>query len=112
MISTSGTLNGDLSEYEQSKSLEGSGTAISSKGVRGSATAMPLVAIVQTLPPQTPKPQLPLRHISLGKPVTSDVVGNLGPPAVVTNEIVADWLKDRWQGRKHIPCGYNILLLH
>lgn len=37
--------------------------------------------------------------VSLGKPVASDVRGNLGPPSVVTNEKVADWLADRWQGK-------------
>lgn len=39
--------------------------------------------------------------VSLNKPVISDVRGNLGPPAVVTNEDVTDWLKDRWQGNSH-----------
>lgn len=37
--------------------------------------------------------------ISLGKPVTASVRGNLGPSSVVTNERVEDWLKDRWQGK-------------
>lgn len=37
--------------------------------------------------------------VSLGKPVTASVRGNLGPASVVTNERVDDWLKDRWQGR-------------
>ena len=36
--------------------------------------------------------------LSLSKPVVADVRGNLGPPTVVTNENVSDWLKDRWQG--------------
>jgi hypothetical protein len=40
--------------------------------------------------------------VSLNKPVISDVRGNLGPPSVVTNEDVADWLKDRWQGKSHL----------
>lgn len=35
--------------------------------------------------------------LSNGKPVTSDVRGNLGPASVVTSEVIADWLKDRWQ---------------
>jgi hypothetical protein len=40
--------------------------------------------------------------VSLNKPVISDARGNLGPPTVVTNEDVADWLKDRWQGKNHL----------
>ena len=39
-----------------------------------------------------PKPE---RLISLGRPVTSDVRGNLGPASVVTSEATQDWLKDR-----------------
>ena len=35
--------------------------------------------------------------LSLHRPVKSDVWGNLGPPSVVTDESVEDWLKDRWQ---------------
>jgi hypothetical protein len=37
--------------------------------------------------------------VSLGRKVTSDVRGNLGPADVVVTEAVGDWLKDRWQGR-------------
>lgn len=40
--------------------------------------------------------------LSLGRPATADVRGNLGPPDVVTNEDVADWLKDRWQAAKDL----------
>lgn len=36
--------------------------------------------------------------VSLLKPATSDVRGNLGPASTVTNETVSDWLVDRWQG--------------
>jgi hypothetical protein len=35
--------------------------------------------------------------LSLNRPVQSDVRGNLGPPEVITNEKVDDWLADRWQ---------------
>ena len=44
-----------------------------------------------------PKPNGKARNLLSGKSVTSDVKGNLGPPSVVTNENIADWLKDRWQ---------------
>lgn len=40
--------------------------------------------------------------LSLGRPATADVLGNLAPPDVVTNEDVADWLKDRWQAAKDL----------
>lgn len=56
-------------------------------------TAFPTL-LPTTSPPRSQIPQL----VSLYKPVTADVRGNLGPPEVVTNEAVADWLKDRWQG--------------
>ena len=38
--------------------------------------------------------------LSLGKPATADVKGNLGSPDVVTNENVENWLEDRWQAAK------------
>lgn len=40
------------------------------------------------------------RLITSLKHVTSDVRGNLGPPEVVTNELMEDWLTDRWQGKR------------
>lgn len=46
-----------------------------------------------------PVASVPLTLVSLNKPVTSDVRGNLGPATVVTNEKVEDWLQDRWQGK-------------
>jgi hypothetical protein len=46
--------------------------------------------------------------LSLGKPVTSDVRGNLGPPSVVTSESMEDWLGDRWQA----VCGTATYCLH
>jgi hypothetical protein len=36
--------------------------------------------------------------LSADRPVEADVRGNLGPPSVVTNEKMEDWLTDRWQG--------------
>jgi hypothetical protein len=50
------------------------------------------------IPTQPLKPKKVLRLISLNKPVKASVRGNLGPPEVVTNENVEDWLTDRWQG--------------
>jgi hypothetical protein len=38
------------------------------------------------------------RLVSESKPATSDVRGNLGPASCITNETMADWLTDRWQG--------------
>lgn len=35
--------------------------------------------------------------LSEHRPCISDVLGNLGPPSVVTDQSVGDWLKDRWQ---------------
>lgn len=40
----------------------------------------------------------PLILLSINKSVESNVRGNLGPPSVITQELVGDWLKDRWQG--------------
>ena len=40
--------------------------------------------------------------LSAHRPVTSDVRGNLGEPSVVTDESVADWLKDRWQSARNM----------
>jgi len=40
--------------------------------------------------------------LSANRPVKADVRGNLGEPSVVTNEQVADWLKDRWQSAKNM----------
>ena len=40
----------------------------------------------------------PLILLSLNKSVSSDVLGNLGNPSVITQEQIGDWLKDRWQG--------------
>jgi hypothetical protein len=37
--------------------------------------------------------------LSLNKSAISDVRGNLGPPSVITQETVQNWLADRWQGR-------------
>lgn len=51
---------------------------------------------------QKPPPLQPTL-VSLGKPVTSSVRGNLGPASVVTNESIEDWLKDRWQGLQFLP---------
>ena len=41
--------------------------------------------------------------ISLNKPVMADVRGNLGPPGVVTQPGISDWLKDRWQCECNVP---------
>ena len=35
--------------------------------------------------------------LSKGRPVTASVHGQLGPPSVITNESIANWLTDRWQ---------------
>lgn len=42
--------------------------------------------------------EAPIVLLSVGKPASADVRGNLGPPQVVTDERVDDWLSDRWQG--------------
>ena len=41
----------------------------------------------------------PMILLSSNKSVISDVRGNLGPPSVITQELMEDWLKDRWQGK-------------
>lgn len=56
------------------------------------AAAVP-VAVPVPAPAQEQQPRL----LSAGKPVTSDVRGNLGPPSVVTSETMEDWRTDRWQ---------------
>jgi hypothetical protein len=70
-------------------------------------TSLPAVTIISpSVVLTTPKPTPPAHHItmiSLNKPVTSDVRGNLGPPEMVTNERIEDWLKDRWQGNTNCP---------
>ena len=38
-----------------------------------------------------------LELLSKGRPVTASVHGQLGPPSVITNESIANWLTDRWQ---------------
>jgi len=38
-----------------------------------------------------------LELLSKGRPATGDVHGNLGAPAVITNESIGNWLTDRWQ---------------
>jgi len=48
-------------------------------------------------PPPPPTAPGPVVVLSAGRPVSSDVHGNLGPASVVTSESVADWLADRWQ---------------
>jgi len=40
--------------------------------------------------------------LSAHRPVESDVRGNLGPPSVVTEESVSDWLTDRWQSARNM----------
>lgn len=40
--------------------------------------------------------------LSVHAPVTSDVMGNLGAPSVVTSENVEDWLRDRWQSARNM----------
>ena len=35
--------------------------------------------------------------LSLARPATGSVRGNLGPPSVVTSEVMDNWLQDRWQ---------------
>lgn len=40
--------------------------------------------------------------LSNGCPVKADVRGNLGQPSVITNELVDDWLTDRWQAAKNM----------
>jgi len=42
------------------------------------------------------------RLLSANRPVESDVRGNLGPPSVVTEENVSDWLTDRWQSARNM----------
>lgn len=60
-----------------------------------SAPAPPAPAQVE-VPPQAPRFQRS-ELLSLGRPATADVRGNLGPASVVTSPDVGDWLKDRWQ---------------
>lgn len=47
--------------------------------------------------------------------VSADVRGNLGPPSVVINESVSDWLRDRWQAASSMQgrpiLGEHYLLL-
>lgn len=50
---------------------------------------------VQQVGPPDPPP--PPQLLSLHRPATADVRGNLGPASVVTSEVVEDWLADRWQ---------------
>jgi len=55
-------------------------------------------------------PEPPIGHkkifseeiLSVHAPVTSDVMGNLGAPSVVTSEAVEDWLRDRWQSARNM----------
>jgi hypothetical protein len=48
--------------------------------------------------PVTARPQtlIPIL-LTTGAVVTSSTQGNLGPPSVVADQSVKDWLKDRWQ---------------
>jgi hypothetical protein len=74
--------------------------------LRGAMTTITSVkslnsSLSNTISSMKPKPTPPAHQItmiSLNKTVSSDVRGNLGPPGMVTNERVEDWLKDRWQG--------------
>ena len=63
-------------------SAEGGGTGAAGSGAKAEAAGRP--ARSEEL-------------LSEGKPVTSDVRGNLGEASVVTSPKVDDWLKDRWQ---------------
>jgi hypothetical protein len=49
------------------------------------------------------------RLVSENKPATSDVRGNLGPASCITNETMADWLADRWQGTSSHDCSSVLL---
>jgi hypothetical protein len=40
------------------------------------------------------------RLLSAGRPARASARGNLGPPSVVTENSVVDWLKDRWQAAR------------
>lgn len=54
--------------------------------------------------------QVASQLISLHKPASSDVRGNLGPVSCITNETVSDWLADRWQG-ENTRMEYNEQLI-
>ena len=57
---------------------------------RSSSTPLSSVSSVVALEPDL--------LLSVGRPVTADVAGNLGPPSVVTDaRAPLDWLRDRWQ---------------
>jgi len=58
--------------------------------------AQPPSPLSAPAPAQAPRFQRP-ELLSLGRPATADVRGNLGPASVVTSPDVGDWLKDRWQ---------------
>ena len=65
-------------------------------GATRTATAAATAVAERPAPPRPPPPPASVL-LSAGRPVTSDVRGNLGVPSVVTDERVADWLTDRWQ---------------
>ena len=59
------------------------------------------LADVPSIPKRMTRPddtRIPTILLSLNRSVFADVRGNLGPPSVVTQESVSNWLTDRWQG--------------
>ena len=48
---------------------------------------------------------IPTILLSLNRSVRADVRGNLGPPSVITQESVSNWLTDRWQGIHSCKCN-------
>lgn len=65
-------------------------TALLERDVLKATRASPLQSVVNT----SSSTEILL---SAGRPATSSVRGNLGPPSVVTSEVMNDWLADRWQ---------------
>ena len=78
ILPSKGYVQADLTTSESMRGPAKASVDISTKGKKQSPTGKTIV-------------------LSAGRPVTSDVRGNLGPSSVVTNDVVTDWLKDRWQ---------------
>jgi hypothetical protein len=72
-------------------------TPISSKSKQKIETKQIVVESNLKLNHPKPRPSGPSIILSLNRPVTSDVKGNLGAPNVITNNKIENWLTDRWQ---------------
>ena len=83
-----------------------------------SQVSVPVPVPVAQVSVQAP-PAMAVTLVSLHCAVTSDVRGNLGPPSVVTDPGVTDWMTDRWQCESvanqpvcHLDCLFVSLCLH